>query len=198
MNTPAGETTLIRDVTAVSGTFATTAVAVGGMTGVVATSPNRMRFTVARFVPVIVTKEPRKPDSGTNDVIVGRAKVGEGVGGSVGDGDGVRTGWNVGNTIVGSAMVGGAGGVKLGATVSAGDGMTEIEGRAGNEGDTLTIGTTEVGSASGVAELVAVAPSPASVGVGVASAAFSRSQPERRSAKTMKPAMRFLTRPRRG
>jgi len=205
VTTPAGETTLSGALTAAGGTRATTAVAVGGDIGGVATSPNSTSVTLARFVPVIVTIEPRGPLSGTKDVMVGRAIVGDGDGERVGVG---ITAWNVGSAKLGTAMVGGTGAVKLGGTVSDGDGSasdgdgstdTRVVANAVVEGSTTTrerVGDALVDAAGAVpmtgrASCVSGEP--------LALAGLSRSHALRTSASASSAAKRpTTTRPKRG
>ena len=98
VTTPAGDNRLIGALIAARGTIAMTC-----QSSAETSAPSRHRraelsVTLARFVPVIVTIEPRNPLSGTNAVIAGRAIVG--------DGEGVA---GVGSTIgiVGSGRLGG-------------------------------------------------------------------------------------------
>ena len=205
VTTPAGVTTLSGALTAAGGTCATTVVAVGGDSGGVATSPNRTSVTLERFVPVIVTIEPRGPLSGTKDVMVGRAIVGEGDG----DGDGVIAGWNVGSAKVGTAIVGGTGAVKLGGIVSDGDGRaSDGDGTADMrivantvvEGATTTsetVGGALVEAAGGTVPMPGRASCPS--GEPLAVAGFSRSHALRTSASASSAAKRpTTTRPKRG
>lgn len=192
VTTPGGDTTPMRALTAPNGTVAMTVVAVGGEFGAVARSPNSTSVTLARLVPVIVTIEPRSPLSGTNDVIVGRAIVGDG------DGEGAGVGSTIGivgnGRLGGGSAVGGAGGVKLGGGVSeADDSGSEAEG-SGGEAD----GRPPVALADGGAT-VPMTGSPSCVsGEPLALVAFIRSQPDRTSASARRTAKRLLTRPRTG
>ena len=205
VTTPAGETTLSGALTAAGGTRATTVVAVGGDIGGVATSPNSTSVTLARFVPVIVTIEPRGPLSGTKDVMVGRAIVGDGDG----EGDGVGiTPWNVGSAKVGTAMVGGTGAVKLGGTVSDadgtasdGDGSTDVRtvAKAVAEGSTTSerLGDALVDAAGATVPMTGSASCVS--GEPLALAGLSRSHALRTSASASSAAKRpTTTRPKRG
>jgi len=189
VTTPAADTTLIGALIAVSGTVATTVVAVGGDFGAVAMSPNSTSVTPARFVPVIVTIEPRNPLSGTNDTIVGRAIVGGG------EGESVAAGSTIG--MVGNGMLseGGALGVTLGGSVSdadgsasEGDGTSEVivDASAGADAD----GRPTVGFADGSPSCVSGEP--------LVFAGLNRSQPDRTSASARRTAQRLPTRPRTG
>jgi hypothetical protein len=195
VTTLAGDTTLIGALTAASGTIATTVVAVGGDLGAVATSPNSTSVTPARFVPVIVTIEPRNPLSGTNDVIVGRAIVGGG------EGEDVAVGSTIG--IVGNGMLseGSAVGVKPGGNVSDADGSaSEGDGTSEVMVDAMADGDGRPPAA--LADAGATAPadgSPSCVsGEPLAVAGLTRSQPDRASASTRRTAKRLPTRPRTG
>ena len=185
VTTPAADTTLIGALIAVSGTVATTVVAVGGDFGAVATSPNSTSVTPARFVPVIVTIEPRNPLSGANDVIVGRAIVGGG------EGEGVAVGSTIG--IVGNGTL--SEGSALGGSVSdadgsasEGDGTSEVivDASAGADAD----GRPTVGFADGSPSCVSGEP--------LVFAGLNRSQPDRTSASARRTAQRLPTRPRTG
>jgi hypothetical protein len=188
VTTPAGDTTLSGALIAASGTATTTVVAVGGDFGMAAMSPNSTSVTLARFVPVIVTIEPRSPPSGTNAVIVGRAIVGAG--------EGVRA--CVGSTIgiVGKGMVGDGSPVDASdadGSASEGDGTSEAIVDARGEED----GRLSVVLADGTTVPLAGSPSGVS-GEPLAVAGFNRSQPDRMSASTRRTAKRLLTRPRTG
>jgi len=185
VTTPAADTTLIGALIAVSGTVATTVVAVGGDFGAVAMSPNSTSVTPARFVPVIVTIEPRNPLSGTNDTIVGRAIVGGG------EGEGVAVGSTIG--IVGNGTL--SEGSALGGSVSdadgsasEGDGTSEVivDASAGADAD----GRPTVGFADGSPSCVSGEP--------LVFAGLNRSQPDRTSASARRTAQRLPTRPRTG
>lgn len=199
VTTPAGDTRLIGALTAVEGTTTVSVVAVRGAIGVVAMSPKSTRVTLARLVPLIVTSDPRKPLSGTKDVIVCRAIVGDGDGVGVG----VMTGWNVGRLKVGTAIVGGTFSVKLGGGVSDADG-TATEGDGGTdvrvvanavgEGSTTTSETFGDALVDGPGATVPM-PGTASCASGepLALAGFSRSQALRTSASANSAATRPTT-----
>ena len=193
VTTPAGDTTLIGALTAVEGTTTVSVVAERGAIGVVATSPKSTRVTLERLVPVIVTTDPRKPLSGTNDVIVGRAIVGDGDGVGVG----VMTGWNVGRVKVGTAIVGGTFSVKLGGGVSDGDGLTDA--LADAEGTappmSLLLSLPAVPPADPVGRIVpgANVPSASAEGVAVVALSFGRSQALKTSASASSAAIRPTT-----
>jgi hypothetical protein len=190
VTTPAGDTTLIGALIAVNGMIATTVVAVGGDFGVVGTLPNRTSVTPARFVPVIVTIEPRNPLSGTNDVIVGRAIVGDGEGEGAGVGSTIGSVGN-GRLGVGSAVwsVSDADG-----SASDGDGTSEVMVDAMADGDGRPPAALADGGATAPAD-----GSPSCVsGEPLAVAGLNRSQPDRTSASTTRTAKRLPTRPRTG